>query len=77
MNFDVLKDVGLVPDHFETARLSGFDLRIEPLANLIRSDPHRVYGVLATATHGRDSRWEMATGALLFVAWNGNATGRQ
>ena len=51
MNFDVLKDVGLVPDHFETARLSGFDLRIEPLANLIRSDPHRVYGVLATATH--------------------------
>jgi cation transport regulator ChaC len=51
MNFEVLKEVGLVPEQFEVAKLSGFDLRIQPRANLVRSDQHCVYGVLATATH--------------------------
>ena len=51
MNFEVLKEVDLVPGEWEVARLSGFDLRIEPRANLIRSDRDLVYGIAATVTH--------------------------
>lgn len=51
INLDVLGEVGLVPDAVEVARLPGFDIRIEPLANLVPSDQHCVYGVAATATH--------------------------
>ena len=51
MNSQVLREVDLVPAHWEVARLSGFDISIRPRANLIRSDRHFVYGVLATATH--------------------------
>ena len=51
INFDVLKEVDLVPERYEVARLSGYDIEIRPLANLIRSDRHMVYGILATATH--------------------------
>ena len=32
-------------------RLAGFDIRIEPRANLVRADGHCVYGIVATATH--------------------------
>lgn len=56
MNLGVLKEVGLVPERFETARLSGFDLQIQPHANLVRSDQHCVYGVVATATHQQLAR---------------------
>lgn len=52
MNFDVLREVDLVPRQWEVATLSGFDISIRPRANLIRSDEHRVFGVAATATHG-------------------------
>ena len=31
MNVDVLRDVGFVPEQWETARLSGFDIVIRPL----------------------------------------------
>ena len=51
MNFEVLKEVDLVPEHFEVARLSGFDIQIRPLANLVRSDQNCAYGIVATATH--------------------------
>ena len=56
MNFDVLKEVDLVPGQVEVARLSGFDILIRPLANLVRSDQHCVYGILATATHAELTR---------------------
>jgi hypothetical protein len=36
INFDVLKEVDLVPESWEVARLGGFDIRIEPRANLVR-----------------------------------------
>jgi hypothetical protein len=32
INLDVLKEVDLVPDQYEVATLSGFDIRIQPLA---------------------------------------------
>lgn len=51
INLDVLTQTNLVLDRFEVARLHGFDIRIQPLANLVRSDQHCVYGIVATATH--------------------------
>lgn len=51
INLDILKKVELVPDRVEVARLSGFDIEIQPLANLVRSDRHTVYGILVKATH--------------------------
>jgi hypothetical protein len=32
INLDVLKQVGYIPDRFEVARLSSFDIRNQPLA---------------------------------------------
>jgi hypothetical protein len=43
--------VDYVPENWEVARLAGFDIRIHPRANLVRSDQHSVYGILATGTH--------------------------
>jgi hypothetical protein len=51
INLKVLAEVELVPGEVEIAKLSGFDIRIQPLANLVRSDQRCVYGILATATH--------------------------
>ncbi|WP_394836218.1 gamma-glutamylcyclotransferase [Pendulispora rubella] len=51
INLDVLKEADLVPENVERATLGGFDIRIAPRANLVRSDAHSVYGILATATH--------------------------
>jgi hypothetical protein len=56
INFDVLKEVDLVPQEWEVARLAGFDIRIEPRANLVRCDAGTVYGILATATHDELTR---------------------
>src|SRR5262249_61539211 len=51
INFAVLREVGLVAEQWEVARLDGFDVRIRPRANLVRSDQHCVYGIVATASH--------------------------
>src|SRR5215472_495859 len=51
MNLDVLKQSGYVPDQYEVAKLNGFDIHIRPMATLIRSDQHCVYGIVASATH--------------------------
>ncbi len=51
INREVLREASLVPAEFEVARLAGFDIVIRPRANLLRSDQHSVYGVLATALH--------------------------
>jgi len=51
MDLDILKAVDYIPEQVEVARLQGFDIQIRPLANLIRSDRHCVYGILATGTH--------------------------
>jgi hypothetical protein len=56
INFDVLKEVGLVPGEWEVARLPGFDLRIAPRANIIRSERDTVWGINATATHAELER---------------------
>ena len=56
INFAVLGEVGLAPERWEVARLDGFDIRIRPRANLVRSDQHCVYGIVATATHAELAR---------------------
>jgi hypothetical protein len=56
MNRDVLREVDLIPDQWEIARLPGFDIRIQPRATLVRSDEHIVYGILATASHAELER---------------------
>jgi AIG2 family protein len=56
MNLRVLAEVHVIPSHVETAKLSGFDIEIRPLANLVRSDGRCVYGLLTTATHAELDR---------------------
>lgn len=56
IHLDVLKEVDYVPAEYEVARLPGFDISIRPLANLIRSDEHMVYGIVATGTHAELAR---------------------
>ena len=51
MNLDVLREVALAPELWEVARLAGFDIRIEPRANVVHSEEGIVYGIVATATH--------------------------
>ena len=50
MNLDVLKQGGYVPERYEAAKLYGFDIRIQPLATLVRSDQHCIYGIVACGT---------------------------
>jgi len=51
MDLEVLRAVDYIPEKVEVSKLSGFDIVIGPLANLVRSDQHCVYGILATGTH--------------------------
>lgn len=51
MRRDVMARGGFHPAHIEVAKLSGFDIRIDPHANIIRSDQHCIYGILVQATH--------------------------
>jgi len=51
INRRVLAEVGSRSDHWQHASLAGFDISIRPLANLVRSDRHRVYGILASSSH--------------------------
>jgi hypothetical protein len=51
MSRQVLARGGLVPERVEVARLWGFDIQIETLATLVRSDRSCVYGIVCEATH--------------------------
>jgi Gamma-glutamyl cyclotransferase, AIG2-like len=51
MRRDVMARGGFHPAHIEVAKLSGFDIRIDPHANIVRSDQHCIYGILVQATH--------------------------
>jgi hypothetical protein len=56
INLSVLREVIYVPEKWEVARLAGLDIRIQPRANLVRSEQHSVYGILATGTHAELGR---------------------
>jgi Gamma-glutamyl cyclotransferase, AIG2-like len=51
INLDVLRILDVTPEKYQVARLSGFDIRIQPLANLVRSDRDCVYGIVALTSH--------------------------
>ena len=56
INLQVLAEVGLEPESVDVARLTGFDIRIQPLANLVRSPEQHVYGIVCQATHAELER---------------------
>jgi hypothetical protein len=56
INLNVLNEVDFIPEQYEVAKLNGFDIQIQPLANLVRSDRQCVYGIVATATHAELKR---------------------
>jgi hypothetical protein len=56
MNPAVLVENGIRPDRLVVARLPGYDIRIEPRANLLAAPGREVYGVLAAATHAELAR---------------------
>ena len=49
INRKVLAEAHLIPEKLETAKLDGFDIRIQPLANVVRSEKHSVYGIVCLA----------------------------
>jgi AIG2-like family len=51
INREVLAEADLRPRRTEVARLWGFDIRVGPLANVVRSDGDCVYGIVCDATH--------------------------
>ena len=51
INPKVLDKVGMKPTRQERATLSGFDIRIAPYVNLVRSPGHTVFGLLMEVTH--------------------------
>jgi Gamma-glutamyl cyclotransferase, AIG2-like len=51
MRHDVMARGGFHPAHIEVVKLSGFDIKIDPHANIVRSDQHCIYGILVHATH--------------------------
>lgn len=56
INLNVLKEADISPDFFDIAKLSGFDIVIQPRANLIPSFAHEVFGILTTASHSELER---------------------
>jgi hypothetical protein len=56
INPAVLREIDLVPDRVEVARLPGFDIDIRPLANLIEAAEQTVYGILVDASHAELER---------------------
>jgi hypothetical protein len=56
INLDVLREVNYVPEQWEVARLASFEIQIQPRANLVHSNQHSVYGILATGGHAELGR---------------------
>jgi hypothetical protein len=56
INILLLKEINIIPQQYEVAKLNGFDIRIEPWANLIPSNQHCVYGMAAMMAHDEIGR---------------------
>jgi hypothetical protein len=52
INPEALKQYDVTPQAIEVAKLGGYDIAIQPLATLVPSDQHCVYGIVAALTHG-------------------------
>jgi len=51
INLDVLGEAGLVPENVRVAKLDGYDIQIQPLANLVPSEGDSVFGIVCKAGH--------------------------
>ena len=51
INFDVLKEVNIILENWEVAKLNGYDIVIRPRANLIKSEMHCVFGIITSLSH--------------------------
>ncbi len=51
INFDVLKEVDIIPERYQVAKLYGYDLSIQPLGNIFQAEEKCVYGIVVEATH--------------------------
>jgi hypothetical protein len=67
MRREVMARGGFQPDHIETAKLSGFDIHLDPHANISRSDQHSIYGILVRATHDELHRLYSMDGVGVFL----------
>ena len=56
INPAVMERVGMAPSRREVATLSGFDLRIAPYVDLVRSPGQTVFGLLMEVTQGELQR---------------------
>lgn len=56
MDPEVLAEADVVPERLEVAWVPGFEIVIERLANLIPSNRHMAYGILAHTTHAELAR---------------------
>ena len=51
INRDVLKGAGFEPEEYEIARLNGYDIQIQPVVNIFKSDKSCICGIITVATH--------------------------
>lgn len=51
INFSVLREAGIEERHYEPARLPGYQLVIEPLANLVHDSGSQAFGILTSLSH--------------------------
>ncbi|MGC1879069.1 MAG: hypothetical protein WA347_06035 [Rhabdochlamydiaceae bacterium] len=56
INLKILREKDLFPEHHEVARLHGFDIEVRPIANLIPSDSHLVYGILLATSREKHQK---------------------
>ncbi|MFM9433412.1 hypothetical protein ACFDR9_000449 [Janthinobacterium sp. CG_23.3] len=67
MRREVMARGGFQPDHIEVAKLNGFDIHLDPHANIRRSDRHAIYGVLVRASHAELDRLYAMDGVGAFL----------
>jgi AIG2 family protein len=64
---EVMARGGLRPGHIEVARLSGFDIHVDPHACITRSGEHSIYGILVQASHDELKRLYTMDGVGVFL----------
>lgn len=64
---EVMALAGFQPTRIEVAKLSGYDIAFDPHANIFRSDPHAVCGILVHPTHDELHRMYSRDGVGVFL----------
>jgi hypothetical protein len=67
MRHEVMALAGFRPASIEVARLRGHDIDFDPHANVFRSDPHSICGILVYASHEELNKMYARDGVGLFL----------